>query len=52
VKNTSFIFITYDPSTNAFLMFTIDLFLTIVQSMSSIATVSPDCGSVPIRTKD
>lgn len=30
MKNTSFIVITYDPSFNAFLMLTIDLFLTIV----------------------
>jgi len=30
VKNISFIVITYDPSFNAFLMLTIDQFLTIV----------------------
>jgi hypothetical protein len=31
VKNISFIVITYDPSFNAFLMLTIDQFLTIVR---------------------
>ena len=40
MKNISFIVITYDPSFYAFLMLTIDQFLTIVRLPASRATAS------------
>jgi len=47
VKNTSFIVITYDPSFNAFLMLTIDLFLTIVSPVVTENSVRAENAVVP-----
>ena len=47
MKNTSFIVITYDPSFNAFLMLTIDLFLTIVSPVVTENSVRAENAVVP-----
>jgi hypothetical protein len=49
VKNSPFIFITYDPSFNAFLMLTIDLFLTIVRLLGLPPSSQQRAGTWVIR---